>query len=78
MLGPLCRANWRARRAARGGHEPRRFRPCLEALEDRQLLSASSLVYPGPDGHLVYTPDTQGNTIPDFFCSIRPAIAIGK
>jgi hypothetical protein len=38
----------------------------LEALEDRQLLSVSSLVYPGPDGHLVYTPNAQGNTIPDF------------
>jgi hypothetical protein len=30
------------------------------------LLSASSLVYPGADGHLVYVPDAQGNTIPDF------------
>jgi hypothetical protein len=30
------------------------------------LMSDSSLVYPGPDGHLVYTPDAQGNTIPDF------------
>jgi hypothetical protein len=38
----------------------------LESLEDRLLLSASSLVYPGPDGHLVYAPDAQGNTIPDF------------
>ena len=66
MLGPFGRANWGALRGARRGPGPRRFRPCLEALEDRQLLSASSLVYPGPDGHLVYTPDAQGNTIPDF------------
>jgi hypothetical protein len=41
-------------------------RPSLEPLEDRQLLSVSSLVHPGPDGHLVYVPDAQGNTIPDF------------
>jgi hypothetical protein len=26
----------------------------------------SSLVYPGPEGKLVYVPDEQGNTIPDF------------
>jgi hypothetical protein len=38
----------------------------LEALEDRQLLSASSLVFPGADGHLTYVPDDQGNVIPDF------------
>ena len=41
-------------------------RPCLEPLEDRLPLSTSSLVHPGPDGHLVYVPDAQGNTIPDF------------
>jgi hypothetical protein len=45
---------------------PRRTRPCLEPLEDRQLLSTSSLVFPGPDGHLKYVPDAQGNIIPDF------------
>jgi hypothetical protein len=50
----------------------------LEALEDRQLLSTSSLVFPGPGGHLTYVPDAQGNIIPDFFCSIRAATAIGK
>ena len=44
----------------------RASRPCLESLEDRLLLSTSSLVHPGPDGHLVYVPDAQGNTIPDF------------
>jgi hypothetical protein len=38
----------------------------LEPLEGRQLLSVSSLVYPGPDGHLTYVPDAQGNVIPDF------------
>jgi hypothetical protein len=38
----------------------------VEALEDRQLLSASSLVYLGGDGHLTYVPDAQGNVIPDF------------
>jgi hypothetical protein len=38
----------------------------LELLEDRQLLSASSLVFPGADGHLTYVPDAQGNVIPDF------------
>jgi hypothetical protein len=29
-------------------------------------MSASSLVFPGPDGHLKYVPDAQGNVIPDF------------
>jgi hypothetical protein len=29
-------------------------------------MSTSSLVFPGPDGHLQYVPDAQGNTIPDF------------
>jgi hypothetical protein len=38
----------------------------LELLEDRQLLSTSSLVFPGADGHLTYVPDAQGNVIPDF------------
>jgi hypothetical protein len=38
----------------------------LERLEDRQLLSTSSLVFPGADGHLTYVPDAQGNVIPDF------------
>jgi hypothetical protein len=28
-----------------------------------------SKVYPGPDGKLVYVPDDQGNTIPDFSCA---------
>ena len=26
----------------------------------------SKLVYPGPDGRLVYVPDEKGNIIPDF------------
>jgi len=30
------------------------------------LMSASSLVFPGPDGHLKYVPDAHGNAIPDF------------
>jgi hypothetical protein len=38
----------------------------LEPLEGRLLMSASSLVFPGPDGHLKYVPDAQGNVIPDF------------
>src|SRR5262249_38572390 len=37
-----------------------------EPLEGRTLLSFSSLVAPGPDGHLAYVADAQGNTIPDF------------
>src|SRR5262249_18790090 len=41
-------------------------RPGLEPLEGRTLLSSSSLVFPGDDGHLVYVPDAPGNTIPDF------------
>jgi hypothetical protein len=35
-------------------------------MEERTLLSESGLVYPGADGRLVYVPDAQGNTIPDF------------
>jgi hypothetical protein len=50
-------------------------RPEFHALEERQLLSSSapaltpphsSLVSVGSNGHLVYTPDAQGNRIPDF------------
>jgi hypothetical protein len=41
-------------------------KPAIERLEDRALLSPSSLVFPGDDGRLVYVPDVQGNTIPDF------------
>src|SRR5262249_13970070 len=43
-----------------------RCRPGVEPLEDRMLLSFSSLVPLGPDGHLAYVADRQGNTIPDF------------
>src|SRR5262249_26783065 len=42
------------------------WKPGCELLEDRTLMSVSSLVHPGPNGHLVYTPDAQGNIIPDF------------
>jgi hypothetical protein len=66
MFSRFCGAKRKAARAACGGPPPRRPRPRLESLEDRLLLSASSLVYPGPDGHLIYAPDAQGNTIPDF------------
>jgi hypothetical protein len=38
----------------------------LEPLEGRTLMSTSSLVFPGADGHLTYVPDAQGNVIPDF------------
>jgi hypothetical protein len=30
------------------------------------LMSTSSLVFPGADGHLTYVPDAQGNVVPDF------------
>src|SRR6516164_5862128 len=43
-----------------------RLRPALEQLEGRCLLSTSSLVYPGPDGNLIYQPDARDNRIPDF------------
>jgi hypothetical protein len=38
----------------------------VESLEGRTLLSFSSLIVPGPDCHLAYVADAQGNTIPDF------------
>ncbi len=38
----------------------------IEALEGRTLLSTSSFVAAGPDGRLVYTPNAQGDVIPDF------------
>src|SRR5262245_150204 len=38
----------------------------VERLEDRTLLSYSSLVYPGADGNLIYAPDAYGNRIEDF------------
>jgi hypothetical protein len=37
-----------------------------ERLEDRTVPTTSSLVYPGPDGNLIYQPDARGNRIPDF------------
>ncbi len=37
-----------------------------EPLERRTLLSTSALVYPGPDGHLVYVPNPAGDVIPNF------------
>jgi hypothetical protein len=42
---------------------------CLSCAYCQQEAAApvfSSLVHPGPDGKLVYVPDEQGNTIPDF------------
>jgi hypothetical protein len=44
----------------------RSFRPTIEALEGRTLMSSSSLVHVDAGGHLTYTPDAQGNIIPDF------------
>jgi autotransporter-associated beta strand protein len=35
-------------------------------LEIRALLANSTLVFPGPDGRLVYTPQADGDQIPDF------------
>src|SRR6516165_7310878 len=59
--------SWRPRR----GHRRARsgsggLRLSVEPLEPRCLLSTSSLVYPGPDGNLIYQPDARGNRIPDF------------
>jgi hypothetical protein len=51
---------------SRQPNHPRRFRPALEPLEDRDLLSQSIWAYPGPDGRLVYGTDAQGNRLPDF------------
>jgi hypothetical protein len=63
-------ANPRPAHPPRGARpeEPRRrrFRPALERLEERCLLTTSSLVYPGPDGSLIYQPDARGNRVPDF------------
>jgi hypothetical protein len=66
MFGLFAKKRRAASRAPRRQPGSRRFGPRLEPLEDRQLLSVSSLVYPGPDGHLTYVPDAQGNIIPDF------------
>ncbi len=38
----------------------------FERLESREMLTVSSLVYPGPDGHLIYVPNAQGDVIPNF------------
>src|SRR5262249_6279864 len=56
------------RRKVKFGKAPRcpAYHPMLERLEDRTLLSYSSLVYPSGDGNLIYTPDALGNRIPDF------------
>jgi hypothetical protein len=56
---------WKDAGPARSGrHE--RGRPAFEALEDRSLPSVSSWVYPGIDGHLIYTPDGQADRILDY------------
>ncbi len=60
----LFRGNKRGSgRVVRQQSARRRSRPCLEPLEGRMLMSASSLVFPGADGHLQYVPDAQGNVI---------------
>jgi hypothetical protein len=65
----------RARRSARPGLEfldRRRLLSGVGAVSQAAPIvpapgtAFSHLVYPGPDGHLVYTADTQGNRIPDF------------
>ena len=38
----------------------------LASAEEADLAPTVSRIYPGADGKLVYTPDEQGNTIPDF------------
>ncbi|HUB25564.1 MAG TPA: hypothetical protein VL992_09040, partial [Tepidisphaeraceae bacterium] len=38
----------------------------VEPLENRVLLTTSSLVYPGPNGELVYVPNPAGDVIPNF------------
>src|SRR5689334_20458159 len=38
----------------------------VETLECRRLLSTSTIVFPGPDGRLVYAADAQGDRVPDF------------
>src|SRR5262249_33014726 len=48
-----------------GSGRPGSCRPWLEPLEERTLMSFSTLLSPGPDGHLAYVADAQGNTIPD-------------
>src|SRR6516162_3523833 len=57
------------RRTADSGKAWRRgrsYRAEVEGLEARALLAASSLVYPGPDGNLLYAPDAMGNRVEDF------------
>src|SRR4051812_41230981 len=49
---------------ARAAGKPAR---CLvETLEGRRLLASSALVFAGPDGRLIYTPNAAGDRIPDF------------
>lgn len=36
------------------------------SMPDEDIPPTTSLVYPGPDGKLVYVPDSLGNRIPDF------------
>src|SRR5262249_6301739 len=61
--------DWSGRRAADSGKAWRRgraYRAAVEGLEGRALLATSRLVYPGADGHLLYTPDVLGNRVEDF------------
>jgi hypothetical protein len=57
----ISRRSGRAHGARRG-----LFLPAIEALEPRAMLTNSSLVFPGADGHLVYVPNAQGGVIPNF------------
>src|SRR5262245_5160702 len=51
---------------SRSNSRRRLDRAVLETLENRTLLAASALAFLGPDGRLLYTPDAQGDVIPDF------------
>ena len=56
----------RLRRLRRKSFARRRASRQIERLENRLLLTTSSLVFPGADGHLVYVPNAAGDIIPDF------------
>ena len=47
-------------------HRPGRQHVALDSLEDRAVPAASTLAYPGVDGHVIYRPDAEGDVIPDF------------
>src|SRR6478672_7698057 len=61
------RSSMRRRRCAARQDGLRAAAAAIEMLECRRLLAASAIVYPGAsDGRLVYTPDAEGDRIPDF------------